>query len=225
MKDGKLVAIIAVRKGSQRIHKKNLKPFCDTTLLDIKIDQLKKIKIIDEIIVNSDWDEALQIAKTKNVSIFKRDKYFSSSNINGSIFHKHIAENTPEKYKYIMYAPPTSPLIKIKTIENAINTFFNNNENYDSLVTTSLCKSFLWKNNKPLNYELNNTPRTQELPDIHILNHAICINTRNNQIQNSSLVGKNPLLYKISNMEALDIDEFLDFEIAEFLYKKYYSNN
>ena len=45
------------------------------------------------------------------------------------------------------------------------------------------------------------------------------------KIQNSSLVGKNPLLYKISNMEALDIDEFLDFEIAEFLYKKYYSNN
>ena len=92
--------------------KKNLKPFCNTTLLDIKIDQLKKIKIIDEIIVNSDWDEALQIAQTKNVSIFKRDKYFASSNINGSTFYKHIAENTPEKYKYIMYAPPNKPINK-----------------------------------------------------------------------------------------------------------------
>ena len=224
MKDGKLAAIITVRKGSQRIPGKNLKPFCNTTLLDIKIDQLKKIKIIDEIIVNSDWDKALQIAQKKNVSIFKRDKYFASSNINGSRFHKHIAENTPQKYKYIMYTPPTSPLIKIETIKKIINTFFNSNDNYDSLVTTSLCKSFLWKNNKPLNYELNNTPKTQDLPDIHILNHAICINTRNNQIQNSSLVGKNPILYNISNIESLDIDEMLDFEIGEFLYSKYNLN-
>ena len=123
-----------------------------------------------------------------------------------------------------MYTPPTSPLIKIETIKKIINTFFNSNDNYDSLVTTSLCKSFLWKNNKPLNYELNNTPKTQDLPDIHILNHAICINTRNNQIQNSSLVGKNPILYNISNIESLDIDEMLDFEIGEFLYSKYNLN-
>ena len=102
MKEGKLAAIITVRKGSQRIPKKNLKSFCNSTLLDIKIDQLKTIKIIDEIIVNSDWDEALEIARKKNVSTFKREEYFSSSTINGSIFHKHIAENTPEKYKYIM---------------------------------------------------------------------------------------------------------------------------
>ena len=220
MKDGKLVAIIPVRKGSERIPYKNLKSFCNTTLLEIKIKQLKKIDIIDEIILNSNWDKAIEIAKREKISVYKRDEYFASSEINGSMFHKHIAENTPKDFKYILYAPPTSPLIKIETIKKAINEYFQNNEINDSLVTTSLCKNFLWKDNKPLNYELNNTPKTQNLPKIHILNHAICINTRENQIKKSSLVGINPILYEISEIESIDIDYPIDFEIAEFLYNK-----
>ena len=221
MKDGKLAAIIPVRKGSERIPLKNLKPFCNTTLLEIKIEQLKKIDIIDEIIVNSDWDEALELAKKLNVSVHKREKLYCSSNINNSSFYKCIAENTHEKYKYVMFVPPTSPLIKTDTIQNVIDTFFNKNDNYDSIVTTSLCKSYLWKNGEPLNYEADNTPKTQDLPDIHILIHALCINTRTNQIKDKSLVGKNPVLYKISDIEAIDIDNPIDFEIAEILYDKY----
>tara|TARA_B100001123_G_C15030753_1_gene915304 strand:+ start:64 stop:735 length:672 start_codon:yes stop_codon:yes gene_type:complete len=221
MKDGKVIAIIPVRKGSKRVPFKNLKPFCNTTLLEIKIKQLKKISLIDDIVVNSDWDEALKLAENLNVSIHKRNPHFASSNINGSIFYKHIAECTCKEYKYILYAPPTSPLITTKTIEKVINKFFNNNILYDSIVTTSLIKSFLWKDNKPLNYELSKTPKTQDLPDIHDLNHAICINTRYNLINKCSLVGENPILYSISNLESIDIDYPIDFEIAEYLYSKY----
>ncbi len=221
MKDGKLAALITVRKGSQRIPNKNLKEFCNTSLLEIKINQLKEVKFIDDIIVNSDWDEALEIAKKLGVNTFKRNNYYASSNINGSDFHRHIAENTPKEYKYIMYCPPTSPLIKIETINKIIETFFNNKYSNDSIVSTTINKTFMWKDNKPLNYNLNNTPKSQDLPNIHILNHAICINTRENQIKNKSLVGKKPILFNIDDLEAIDIDYPLQFEIAEFLYKKY----
>ena len=124
MKDGKLIAVIPVRKGSQRIPFKNLKKFYNTTLLEIKINQLKRIKLIDEIIVNSDWDEAIEIAKNMNVLTHKRTDYYSSSAISANEFYKHIAESTSSNYKYIMYAPPTSPLIKDLTIYNMINTYF-----------------------------------------------------------------------------------------------------
>ena len=50
----KLTAIIPVRAGSQRVKNKNLKPFAGTTLLEIKIETLKKVQGIDEIIVSSD---------------------------------------------------------------------------------------------------------------------------------------------------------------------------
>lgn len=222
MKDGKLIAVIPVRKGSQRIPGKNLKPFSNTTLLEIKINQLKKIDAIDEIIVNSDWDEALEIAKKLNVSFHKRDLYYSSSSINGSEFYKHLAICTSDKYKYIMYAPVTSPLIKNITVNNVIKKYFSNNNEHTSIVTVSLLKQFLWKDNNPLNYNLSNTPRSQDLPAIYSLNHAIVINLRSYWINEKSLVCKNPILFEIDEMESIDIDNPIDFEIAEFLYKKYY---
>ena len=46
----KITAVIPIRKGSQRVVDKNLRPFADSCLLAIKIDKLKKVKGIDEII-------------------------------------------------------------------------------------------------------------------------------------------------------------------------------
>ena len=49
-----LVAVIPVRKGSQRVKNKNFKKFDKKNLLIHKIEILKKIKEIDEIIINTD---------------------------------------------------------------------------------------------------------------------------------------------------------------------------
>ena len=48
----KFSALIPVRKGSQRVLNKNIKPFGNSSLLEIKINVLKTVSIIDEIIVN-----------------------------------------------------------------------------------------------------------------------------------------------------------------------------
>ena len=55
MKQGYFVAVVAVRKGSQRIPNKNIKPFGDSNLLEMKLNILKEVPDIDEIIVNSDF--------------------------------------------------------------------------------------------------------------------------------------------------------------------------
>ena len=40
-------ALIPVRQGSQRVINKNIKPFAGTSLLEIKINQLKRISDVD----------------------------------------------------------------------------------------------------------------------------------------------------------------------------------
>ena len=56
-----ITAVVAVRKGSQRVPNKNIRPFGDSNLLQMKLDTLKEVDGIDDIIVNSDCDEMLDI--------------------------------------------------------------------------------------------------------------------------------------------------------------------
>ena len=72
-----LVAVVPVREGSQRVKNKNLRKFNKKNLLIYKIEKLKKIKNIDEIIINTDSEEAIEIAKDLKVSFWKRAKYFA----------------------------------------------------------------------------------------------------------------------------------------------------
>ena len=90
MKQGKLTSVVAVRKGSQRIPNKNIKPFGDSNLLEMKLNILKEVPDIDEIIVNSDCDDMLAIGEKYGCSTHKREAHYASSIVNNSDFHKHI---------------------------------------------------------------------------------------------------------------------------------------
>ena len=115
----KLVAVIPVRKGSQRVKNKNLRKFSDTNLLTFKIETLKKVKRIDKIIINTDSDEAIEIAKKHNVEYKKREKYYASSECSNSEFWSHIAKQT--KSDFILFTNCTSPLIKVETYNEIID--------------------------------------------------------------------------------------------------------
>ena len=115
----------------------------------------------------------------------------------------------------------TNPLLKNESVSNAIKAFIKKDSQYDTLNTAHLIKEFMWLNNKPINYELDNMPKSQNLPNIYALNFALNIFDRQYAIDNSSIVGKHPLLFELDSIEATDIDNEIDFEFAEFMYKKY----
>ena len=72
-------AVIPVRAGSQRVKNKNLRNFNGKNLLIHKIEKLKKVKGLSDIIVNTDSVEAIEIAKKYKVNFWKRDEYYASS--------------------------------------------------------------------------------------------------------------------------------------------------
>ena len=67
-----LVAVVPVREGSQRVKNKNFKPFGGKNLLIHKIETLKKVKNLDEIVINTDSEEAIDVAKNFKISYKKR---------------------------------------------------------------------------------------------------------------------------------------------------------
>lgn len=57
----KVTAVIPVRSGSQRVRDKNLRPFGDTNLMELKIKNLLQVPELDSIIVNTNSEEAINI--------------------------------------------------------------------------------------------------------------------------------------------------------------------
>lgn len=215
----KITVVVPVRKGSQRVKNKNFKTFADSNLLEVKLDILKQVDTIDEIIVNTDSEIAMQIADEYGVSKCVREDYYASSECNNSEFFQNIAENTDTDY--IIYSPCTSPLIKVDTYYDFINRFRNAKDRYDSLTTVTDVKQHLWLDEKPMNYNPSDSPNTQDLPDIVSLTYGISIISKDNMIKYRNIVGEKPLFYKLDDFEAVDVDNPIDFEFAEFLYKKY----
>ena len=217
MKQGKVTAVVAVRKGSQRIPNKNIKPFGNSNLLEMKLNILKEVSNIDEIIVNSDCDNMLEIGKQYGCLIHKREDYYASSTVNNSAFHEHIANVTDTDF--IFLAPTCSPFVTAESHDSAIEQFLHSN--YDSLTSIDIIKNHLWLDGKPLNYSLNNIPNSQDLPDVKRLNYGISIITKESMLKNKSLIGDTPDFYELDHFESIDVDTPFDFFIAEQIYKNY----
>lgn len=215
----KITAVIPIRKGSQRVPDKNFKDFYKgKSLLELKIESLKEIELIDDIVVNTDSDLAIEIAKKLGVSYFRREDYYASSQCSQSEFFKNLAETTDTDI--IIHVPCTSPLIKKESIIDAINRF-NISEN-DSCNAVGLVKEYLWSNGKPLNYTIEGgkVPNSQDLPDVLKLTFGFGIIYRDTMIDRENVVGKNPLFYTVDEIEETDIDTKIDFEFAKHLYQK-----
>lgn len=213
-----ITAIVPVRKGSQRVKNKNFKPFGDTNLLELKLKTLKKVQTIDNIIVSTDSDKAIEIAQNYGVLTHQRDPYYASSKCNNSEFFENLGQNI--KGDYLMYTPVTAPFIKVETYYDFINRFTNLSDDYDSMVTAAYIKHHMWLDNKPINYNPQESPNTQDLPDIMGLTYGINILSKENLIKHKNVVGNNPSFYIVEGEESIDIDTPLDFDFAEYIYKR-----
>ena len=214
----KLFAVIPVRSGSQRVKNKNFKKFGKKNLLINKIEKLKKLRNLDQIIVNTDSNKAIKIAKSMGINYFKRDNYYASSKCSNSEFWSYLGKVTNSEY--IMFTNCTSPLVKISTYQKFISTFFKNKKKYNSFNTVSDVKEYLCRNNKPLNFKYKAAPNSQNLPEIFKLNFAINIIKTKDLFKNKSLIGSKPYLFKLDEIEGFDIDTPLDFDYANYLFKK-----
>ena len=208
-----MTAVVAVRAGSQRVKNKNLQDLGGVTLLERKLYNLLEVQIkgyIDKIIVNSDSDEMLEIAENLYVEAHKREEYYASSECTNSEFHRHIGEVTESED--IFLAPVCSPFVEIDTHVEAIKVY--KEEGYDSLTSVTEVKNHLWMDGHPLNYDLENVPNSQDLPDVVKLNYGITIAKREVMKDLGRVVGNNPGFLKISERESIDIDTNFDLQVA-----------
>ena len=213
----KVIAMVPVRAGSTRVPNKNIRPFGDTSLLQLKLKLLKKVEGIKQIIVSTDCQISADIACKQGAKVQWRNKYYAGSKITNDQHWLHIAETTPGDI--VFFAQVCNPLLRVSSMQTALNSFLSS-DTHDSMNSVSAEKKFLWQDGKPINYDVNVTPKSQDLPDIVSLNFGITIIQKQIMMERKNVVGYNPSLFELDKVESIDIDDLIDFKIAELMYKE-----
>jgi len=219
----KITAFLPCRKGSQRVPRKNIKPFAHISngLVELKLNQLLECNKIDEVVLSTNDEDILMFARTiddAKLTIHVRDDSLCTSETSTDDLVCHALELIPEGH--ILWTHTTSPFVNADEYSKAIDAYLNALEGgYDSLMSTTLIRGFLWDENAPINYDRakEKWPRTQTISPIHEVNSAIFLNSATNYAAFNDRIGAKPLLYPMDKIIAHDIDWPEDFVIAESL--------
>jgi N-acylneuraminate cytidylyltransferase len=214
----KIKALLFMKGHSERVPKKNIKPFCGRPLLHWILETLTLCRYIDEIVLNTDDLEIARLAKEHfEVTIHMRPDYLLTitSNEASQIMAYDLSITEGEHF---LQTHSTNPLLKPETVDLAVEKYFDNLEKHDSLFSvTPLQKRFYWQNGQAINHDPLHMIKTQELPFIYEENSCLYIFSRRIFKKTGSRLGQNPLMFPIDPYESVDIDEPIDFAIAEAL--------
>ena len=170
----KITAVIPVRAGSTRLPNKNILKFADTNLLINKIRQLKGVEKIDEIVVSTDSDEMIEMAKKEGVDFQKRPiEYCDEKTKTFNEVVEYIAQTL--KTDILIWAPCVCPIVDTPCFRQAVDKFLNLDSKYDSVVSAMLLKEYIFDEEKPVNFSIEHHVPSQKLPNWHQIQNRFYI--------------------------------------------------
>ena len=158
----KIVGIMPIKMQNERLPGKNTKMLGTKPLLQHALDNLVKTKLCDSIKVFCSTEEIIPYLP-EGVSFLKRDPVLDLPTSNFTqIFDSFIEQVDADIYVF-MHA--TAPFVSVDTMKECIESVVSNK--YDSSFCATIIQDFLWMDNKPLNFDASNLPRSQDLKPIY----------------------------------------------------------
>lgn len=225
-KNKTFLAVILARGGSKRLPGKNVLTLNGKPLIVWSIIAALRSKYIDKVVVSSDDDEILNIAKGYGVNIIKRPAQLANDKASSFDAIKHTIKNC-EKYDFTILLQPTSPLRNENHIDESIELL--ELKKSDAIISVSEAEhSPLWCNKLPYDNSMENflsneilNKRSQDLDKFYRLNGAIYIcKTKKLLEEKTFFLKKNIFAYIMPKLNSIDIDDELDFKMAEALFDK-----
>ena len=224
MASNSFLAIIPARKDSKRLPKKNILEISGKPMISWTIEAAIKSKYIDEIVVTSDDEKVLEIAKKSGVDTIKRPYYLATDKAKTIDVVKHVIENLKNKFDYVVLLQPTSPLRNETHIDEAIEFLLK--KKADAVISVCEMKhSPLWCNTLPEDKNMENflkksikNLRSQDLPKFYSLNGAIYICKSDRLIdENTFFIKDNIYAYVMDTISSVDVDDYIDYLFAKFI--------
>lgn len=226
------VAVIHARGGSKRIPLKNIKLLAGRPLITYLIRACIEAKTVNRVIVSSDHPEIMSISKKEGAEVpFVRPKEISED-VPSELVTQHAIRYLEEEENYLVdiavTIQPTTPFCRAEDIDGCVNELSKSdadavisaNEIHErpewmfSINGDSYAQSFL---NKIMEGDIG---VSQTLPRLYTPNGGIYATKKSVLFEQNSVYGKKFKFWIMPREYSVDIDEPVDFEIAEVMAKK-----
>ncbi len=223
----KRIAIITARGGSKRIPKKNIRDFCGKPIITYSIQAAKDAGVFDTVMVSTDSEEIAGIARQAGAEVpFLRSEktsndYASTADVILEVLMEY--EKTGISFDEVCCIYPTAPFVTGERLKEAVDLLEKNK--YDSVLPVvpfsfpplrGLIKdggkvSFKWEE-----YALT---RSQDLETIYHDCGQFYVLDAKRFLQTPKMITKNTGAIEVSELEMQDIDNEIDWKLAELKYE------
>lgn len=204
----KIVAFVPIKMQSTRLKGKNFLPLNGKPLCYHIFHTLLQSSKIDEVYVYCS-DETIQEFIPKKVCFQKRSTSLDKDTTKGIEIYSRFVHEIPADWYVLAHA--TSPFLKVITVDNALSKVVD--AHYDSAFSAQKIQTFCWYKNKPLNYSLEDVPRTQNIEPIYAETSGFYIFSKK-LIEQGRRIGYQPWIELVNHIEGIDIDEKEDYEFS-----------
>lgn len=205
----KVVALVPIKLNSQRLPHKNILPLLGKPLCYHIVSRLLDIKSIDEVYVYCS-DKTVTDYIPNEAIFLQRNKLLDGDMVKGfDIYDAFIHEIDADVY---VLAHTTSPFIKTSSLENGLQHILDGS--HDSAFSAERIQTFAWYQEQPINYDLNDVPRTQDMEPIWIETSAFYMFRKEIFTEHHRRIGFQPYIQEVSGIEAVDIDTKEDYDLA-----------
>lgn len=210
-----------MRHSSERVKGKNYRAFGDgRPLFQHVLDTLVNTPGIDKVVIDTDSPTIKEICGRDypQVQIIDRPEHLrdGATPMNNILLHDVSVVDS----QYYLQTHSTNPLLTVDTLKRAVDTFFEKTPVFDSLFSVTRMQTRLWDE---LVRAINHNPaillRTQDLPPVYNENSCIYIFDKKTLLERQNRIGYRPVMFDMDPFEAQDIDEEINFQVAEAIYR------
>jgi N-acylneuraminate cytidylyltransferase len=222
--DKSILAVIPARGGSKGVPRKNIRLVAGRPLIAWTIEEAKKSRYIDRLILSSDDAEIISVARQLNCEApFVRPAELAQDHVTGIAPIIHAIEAIPEQYNYIVVLQPTSPLRVAEDIDRCIEECVIRNE--PACVTVTIPDKspywmyFLDKSGKlnPVIEQKSTILLRQQLKNVYVLNGAVFVAEVKWFLQNQKFISDETIGCVMPKTRSIDIDTEFDLKICELM--------
>lgn len=219
-----VLVIIPARGGSKGIPRKNLRSMNGKPLIAYAIETGLKSAFKPDVYVSSDDEEILMVARKVGASVHRRNAELANdkATLDPVILDacETIEKETGKRYDVIATMQPTSPLLKVESLDTALAKFVESPE-LETVMSARKEAHLSWRmeNEKFVpNYKAR--VNRQYLDPTYYETGAFIICRREVMEKKASRIGEKVDLQVLSETETTDIDTYSDWNLCEYLLRR-----